>query len=119
MREEPGFAGIGELTTVINKNVSRDYSMWYYALDPNDQAAYPDLTSGDGVTNDFEERNLIFARISDLVTVRSDVFTAYILIRLGDNGPQRRVMAILDRSEATSGGGRVKIVALQEVPDAR
>jgi hypothetical protein len=120
LREIPGFASIGELTTVINQNaLLNDYSMWFYALGgkTGDQIGYPDLTSGDGVADDFEERNLFFARISDLVTVRSDVFTAYILIRLGENGPQRRVMAILDRSGYPS--EPVRVIALQSVPDAR
>lgn len=135
LREEPGFASIGELTTVINQatltdpNKIRpddDYSMWYYAIGRRygDQKSYPDLTTywrtqRDGVADDYEERNLVFARISDLVTVRSDVFTAYILVRLGDNGPQRRVIAILDRSGARTGKDPVTIVALQPVADAR
>jgi hypothetical protein len=79
----------------------------------------PDLTWNDGVTNDFEERDVIFARISNLITVRSDVFTAYILVRIGVDGPQRRVMAIFDRSQVNSPGDRVKILALHPVPDTR
>ncbi|MGD8787559.1 MAG: hypothetical protein PVJ60_09065, partial [Phycisphaerales bacterium] len=71
------------------------------------------------VTDDFEERDVIFARISNLITVRSDVFTAYILVRIGVDGPQRRVMAIFDRSQVNSPGDRVKILALHPVPDTR
>ena len=136
LREEPGFASIGELTTVINKDSldnltssmqQHNYSMWYYSaltLRNGYQKGYPDLTTywrthRDDVKGDFEKRNLIFARISDLVTVRSDVFTAYILVRLGADGPQRRVIAILDRSEVTPTGGKVRIVVLQPVADAR
>ena len=48
---------------------------------------------------DFEERDVIFSRASNLATVRSDLFTAYILVRIGTDGPQKRVLAILDRSE--------------------
>ena len=73
----------------------------------------------DGSADDFEERDLIFARISDLVTVRSDVFTAYILVRIGKDGPQKRVIAILDRSQVASAADKVKIVALHPVPDPR
>ena len=43
---------------------------------------------------------MLFTRVSDLVTVR-DVFTAYILVRIGVNGPQKQVMAILDRSQTS------------------
>jgi hypothetical protein len=94
--------------------------MGFYANDANDLTAYPDLTPGDNAVNDFEERDVIFSRISNIVTVRSDVFTAYILVRIGIDGPQKRVLAILDRSQVTSpSGGRVKILALHQVPDPR
>jgi hypothetical protein len=78
----------------------------------------PDMTA-DTARDDFEERDLIFTRVSNLVTVRSDVFTAYILTRIGTNGPQRRVMAILDRSQVSSARDKVRIVALYRVPDPR
>jgi hypothetical protein len=78
-----------------------------------------DLTPGDGAISDFEERDVIFSRISNIVTVRSDVFSAYILVRIGADGPQKRVLAILDRSQVTSPGGKVRILALHTVPDPR
>ena len=124
LREKPGFESIGELATVSNTSASKDYDIHYYALDNNDLWGYPDLTAGggrrlgDGSVNDFKERDVIFARISDLVTVRSDVFTAYILVRVGNNGPQKRVIAILDRSDVAA-GGKVKIIAVHPVPDPR
>jgi len=98
-------------------------AMGYYANDPNfvnvDLGSYPDLTAPDGAISDFEERDLIFSRISNIVTVRSDVFTAYILARVGADGPQKRVLAILDRSQVTPSGGKVRILALHTVPDPR
>lgn len=97
--------------------------MGYYADDPLyrliDLERFPDLTPSDGAVSDFEERDVIFSRISNLVTVRSDVFTAYILVRIGIDGPQRRVIAILDRSQVNSTDDRVKIVALHPVSDPR
>lgn len=78
----------------------------------------PDITE-DTAQDDFEERDVIFSRISNIVTVRSDVFTAYILVRIGADGPQKRVLAILDRSQVTPSGGKVKIPALHPVPDPR
>ena len=71
------------------------------------------------VQTPLEQRDSIFSRLSNLVTVRSDVFTAYILVRLGTDGPQKRVIAILDRSDVYPAGGKVKIVALWPVPDSR
>ncbi|GAI37120.1 unnamed protein product, partial [marine sediment metagenome] len=76
LREEPGFASIGELNFVIAGDNSRNIGQ--YALGGTDDLlGFPDLTTdglGDGVVDDFEERDIIFSRISNLVTVRSDVF---------------------------------------------
>jgi hypothetical protein len=110
-----GFESIAELMQVP--------LMGYYAYDPMfrliDLDSFPDLTPNDGAVSDFEERDVIFSRISNLVTVRSDVFTAYILVRIGIDGPQRRVIAILDRSQVNSTADRVKIIALHPVSDPR
>ncbi|MBA7635259.1 hypothetical protein ES703_42860 [subsurface metagenome] len=123
IREEAGFASIGELNFVIGGSNDK-YSIQEYALDNKDLDGFPDLTGerpglGDGIEDDFEERDVIFSRISNLVTVRSDVFTAYILIRIGVDGPQKRVVAILDRSGVNSPDDKVRIVALHYVPDPR
>jgi hypothetical protein len=113
----PGFRCTGELNNVV---LGPDpYRIDYYALDGADQIQLPDLTGADGAADDFEERDLIFARISNLVTARSDVFTAYILVRIGTDGPQRRMIAILDRSNVYSSAGKVNVVALHPVPDPR
>jgi hypothetical protein len=111
-----GFRSIGELMNVAGMD-------YYKTSQPGDLLGFPDLTpgvsTGDGAPDDFEERDVIFARISNLVTVRSDVFTAYILVRIGPNGPQRRVLAILDRSQVLSPTDKIKIIAIQPVPDPR
>ncbi len=78
----------------------------------------PDLTP-DTARDDFEERDLLFTRISDLVTVRSDVFTAYVLVRIGADGPQKRMVAVLDRSRVNASGDGVRAVARHLVPDPR
>ncbi|HEY5503975.1 MAG TPA: hypothetical protein VIK28_02365, partial [Sedimentisphaerales bacterium] len=111
------FKNIGELMTDANSSIN---SIGYYegtAIPP--VLATPTDCNGDL----FEERDVIFDRISNLITVRSDVFTAYILVRIGTDGPQKRVIAILDRSGVTptAGGytGKVKVIAVQQVPDPR
>lgn len=53
--------------------------------------------------SDFEERDWLLGRMANLLTVRSDTFTAYILIRIQSQAnaadfSERRVMAIFDRS---------------------
>ncbi|MBE0536360.1 MAG: hypothetical protein IH624_11880 [Phycisphaerae bacterium] len=74
---------------------------------------------------DIEERDWILSQVANLFTVRSDVFTAYILVRLGHDGPQRRMIAIFDRTnvyrDASSGKplAKPRIVALHPVPDPR
>ena len=106
-----GFKSVSELMQVPE--------MGYYAHDANDLENYPDLSYRDGAVDDFEERDVIFSRISNLATVRSDVFTAYILVRIGIDGPQRRVIAIFDRSQVSSPADKVRILALYPVPDPR
>lgn len=124
-----GFGSIGELTWIEASDYPSCWGMDYYvdpgtASGPGDLNGFPDLSPGDGAADDGEERNLIFQRISNLVTVRSDVFSAYILVRIGVDGPQRRVLAILDRSEVNPNhpdpaqrNGKVKIHALHKVAD--
>jgi DNA uptake protein ComE-like DNA-binding protein len=131
LREKPGFASIGELNFVTNIAGNNAYRIQRFEPDGNDLGSefvghpgFPDLTTdglglGDGIFDDFEERDIIFSRISNLVTVRSDVFTAYILVRIGTDGPQKRVIAILDRSDVYSGKDKVRLVALHYVPDPR
>jgi hypothetical protein len=131
--EANGFRSIGELMNVINTdNSKKEYDIRYCGIDggPDNgqQYGYPDLTFDsmsmtDTVANDLEEKELIFARISDLATVRSDTFTAYILVRVGVDGPQKRFIAILDRSDVSKDkdikDNKVKVAAFQQVPAAR
>jgi hypothetical protein len=124
-----GFKSIGELNNVVMGDplASIDYYSRREGPAAGDQMSLPDLTPDDKAADDYEERDLIFARISNLATVRSDVFTAYILVRIGNDGPQKRYIAILDRSnvyyEPDPFGGRlvgeVRTVALHPVPDPR
>ncbi|MCF7957579.1 MAG: hypothetical protein K9M57_03930 [Phycisphaerae bacterium] len=140
VREEPGFASIAELlnvthhlttsglasvvpynainawadirqwakdintkdNTAINNNVTESYASPF--CDKIDDPAKP-------VGNNYVERDILFNRISNLVTTRSDVFTAYIVVRLGWNGPQKRIIATIDRSSGTP-----KIVSEYQVP---
>ena len=131
VREQPGFASIGELNFIIAG--LNNFNIAQHAIDGVELPGFPDLTTrdddppfdlGDEVIDDFEERDVIFSRISNLVSVRSDVFTAYILVRIGADGPQKRVIAILDRSGVNktnfrSPDGKVRIVSLHYVPDPR
>jgi hypothetical protein len=121
------FRSIGELMRITSRmadpNAVVDYPVLGLLPDGvdnqhSDAPRGPDVTP-DTARDDFEERDLIFTRISNLVTVRSDVFTAYILVRIGTDGPQKRVIAILDRSQVNAPGDRVRVMARHLVPDPR
>jgi len=122
------FRSIGDLMQItsrmVDPNAAVDYPVLGLLPDGVDNQ-HRDIPRGPDVTPDtarddfFEERDLLFTRISNLVTVRSDVFTAYILVRIGTNGPQKRVIAILDRSQVNAPGDRVRVMARHLVPDPR
>jgi len=137
--ENLGFKNIAQLLQVITTTVAplpqpsdslvSVFDIRQYLDNQNEDAsnltAWPPPNPGapdystDNLTDDFEERNLLFHRLSNLVTVRSDVFTAYILVRLGERGPQKRVIAIFDRSNVFNSSDTPRLVALQPVPDPR
>lgn len=71
------------------------------------------------IDNDIEEEHWILSNLANKFTVRSDVFTAYILVRLGEDGPQRRMVAVFDRSQVWTKNDRPKLVALHPVSDPR
>ncbi|MCK5269167.1 MAG: hypothetical protein KAJ46_00225, partial [Sedimentisphaerales bacterium] len=128
VREELGFANIAELLNVTHDlagNGAAAYEAWYdirkYGRNGNNDNATgnPPFYSSDVADDDLLERDIIFQRISNLVTVRSDVFTAYIMVRVGELGPQKRVIAIFDRSNVYKSGDTPRLVALHPVPDPR
>ena len=77
------------------------------------------MTPNDGAPDDLEERDILFQRISNLATVRSDTFTAYILVRVGELGVEKRFIALFDRTGVFEKTDKPKLVALQPVPDPR
>ena len=130
VRTDAGFARTAELMNVTWAAATTPEELAYdirsYAKDNlnNEASSDPNVAPcfdviPDTAVDDLEERDVLFARVSNLVTVRSDVFTAYILVRLGETGPQRRVIAIFDRSNVFSPADKPKLVALHPVPDPR
>jgi len=71
------------------------------------------------IDDDVEEEHWVLSNLANKFTVRSDVFTAYILVRLGPDGPQRRMLAIIDRSNVSTPNDRPEHVALHPAPDPR
>ena len=94
-------------------NAAGDFTPFSGALSSN--LIYAE-TAFDGVRFDFEERNLLLTRISNLVTTRSDTFTVYLLVQGWRNAGtadaavevERRRVLVIDRARLTpSGGGSV------------
>lgn len=87
------------------------------------------------MTDDIEERDWILSRLSNIFTVRSDTFTAYIAVRIGapryvinnsdpkktfvDIDADRRYIAIFDRSAVDQPDQSPRLLALHPVPDPR
>jgi len=128
VREQLGFASVSELLNVTSDldgdnvidTAGNPYDPAYdfrrFVRDALGTLVPMDYTV-DSVENDLEERDILFQRVSNLATVRSDVFTAYILVRLGEAGPQKRVIAIFDRTNVFTANDKPKLVALHPVPD--
>jgi hypothetical protein len=81
----------------------------------------PSGTQSDGVANDFEKRFMEMTRVSNLLTTRSDTYTAYILVQgwrgIGTATPelvvQRRAAFIADRSGLTVTNKSLNVVNVQ------
>lgn len=77
--------------------------------------------SGDSAVNDYEQKNLMLTRISNLVTTRSDGFTVYLMVQGWRNAGtpraelvgQRRAAYTVDRSALT---GRSRTLKTMSVP---
>ncbi len=122
--------GLPGLDLVEDANLTPERSIALYReADPNhvyqsvgDLMQVPEMvTLGQataGLVN-LKQRDQMFTRMADLATVRSDVFTAYILVRMGVKGPQKRLLAVLDRSRVDDAQDRIRILALQPVPEPR
>ncbi|AQQ09441.1 Helix-hairpin-helix motif containing protein [Sedimentisphaera cyanobacteriorum] len=109
---EKGFSSIYELINVTNDSGLADYDFQQLAKDgqklSDSENSHIDLTEG-SVMDDFEERNIILERLANLTTVRSDVFTAYILVREGVSGVQKRKVCIIDRSNVWESSDKPEI----------
>ena len=104
---------------VANRPYERVSDLLKIAAFKKFEAEDPATVGDTGIAGDFEKRDWILSRLSNIFTVRSDVFTAYLLVRLGEDGPERRMIAIFDRSQCWTPSDRPRLVALHPVPDPR
>lgn len=92
----------------------------------------PTRLSGDAVSEDVEEANLLFAGISNLITTRSDMFTVHFIVRSFRRNPitgiwdatdreqivdERRYVMLVDRSEVNKPSDRPRILYLEKLPN--
>ena len=85
----------------------------------------------DAFAGDLEERNLLFAGISNLITTRSDVFTVYFKIRSFRQNPitgvwdatdreyivdDSRYVMLVDRSQVNRPTDKPRILYLERLP---
>lgn len=121
----PGLSQASDPNTMsLDKAIAqyRDFNPGRVYQSVGDLMQVPQLVaSGQGMAGirNLAARDRVFTRLSDLATVRSDVFTAYILVRMGVNGPQKRLLAVLDRSHVDDAQDQLRILALQPVPESR
>ncbi|MCZ6834154.1 MAG: hypothetical protein O7G85_00115 [Planctomycetota bacterium] len=88
--------------------------------------------SGDGVAMDVEEKNLLFAGISNLISTRSDSFTIHLKIRSFKANPQtgiwdatdadqivdeRRYLIVVDRSNVNQPTDQPRILLMEKLPN--
>ncbi|MCG8653174.1 MAG: hypothetical protein MI861_25260, partial [Pirellulales bacterium] len=150
LRKETGFQSVGELMAVrfdpevygggtpqalfsIDRLGRDNSNSGFGGLEPvlyrsGSGANEPRLA--DGVTDGYDEQMKIVAAAMNSVTVRSDVFAAWIVVRgyaredvegLADEDPmvptlERRYLMIIDRSNVTREGDRPRILAFEELP---
>ncbi|MBI1373759.1 MAG: hypothetical protein GC159_13620 [Phycisphaera sp.] len=121
-----GISMIGELMNIFNTNngaysdpIGNDGADTYqFGTTPIDFLSNPTTAGADGIKDDREERSMMLRWLGQVCTTRSDVFTAYVLLRgYRDQPPtqafvERRAFIIFDRSSVEDNSGRVRILGL-------
>lgn len=124
-----GFASTGELFNInsfryYGNQSGRDAEVGGVRINPKFGMVYGDDPDGDQVGDDREERTLAAQWLSQLGTVRSDIFTAYIIVRgyrtneqvprFKDAVEEVRLIVVLDRSPVRDGTGSVRVLGLYQ-----
>jgi hypothetical protein len=118
-RTNPGIAYLGELYNIANPLASDtldNATLNGTLIDFQTSAA----GTPDSIIDDRKERAKVLAWLAQVGAVRSDIYTAYILVRGYSNGNlttptvERRLIAIFDRSRITGPNDQVRILAIME-----
>lgn len=139
IREQPGFASLGEVLAVVNASTAS--SMDTLATDTMSvDHVGVELTlvengtgaggAPDGLVNDYDEQLVIANALINNISVRSDIFCAWFVVHgyqrsdvegLDRDEPllpsiARRYVMIVDRSNVTRSGEKPRILLFEEVP---
>jgi len=121
LREEAGFAFAGEFAIPLLK-AFYDKGLCPRMYGPNPPDAYSLSGGDDGLSNsqdDLTKYEMPYAWVSNLITVRSDVFIAYIYVQEGDDASTtrryRRYVAMIDRSRVPTKTSKPAVVFFSEM----
>ncbi len=109
LREDEGFASPGEIAVPLAKIITPMPRNIYGNFAPNCYKITDSGTGDDGldeITDDLSKYEIYYSWLSNQITVRSDVYIAYIRVQVGGDpaptGPVRKYIAVIDRSNCTS-----------------
>jgi len=136
LREDPGFASPAEIAIPIHRRATAPDIPAAYRLpqntylasnaSPYNYRAVADgsddglsVAGGQAVTGDLTKHQVYYAWLSNHLTVRSDVYIAYIRVQIGTSttAPEamRRYIAVIDRSNCRSAGDMPNVVMFAEI----
>ena len=117
LRDAPGFASPGEVAIPIylrgsKADIAAGYKLPQNNYSATDESPYNYTLAGtaddglDEITGDLSKYDIYYSWMSNQLTVRSDVYIAYIRVQIGSSattaGAVRRYIAVIDRSNCTS-----------------
>ncbi len=122
LREDAGFASPGELAIPLAKIIAPMPRNTYGVSAPNCYKISDSGAGDDGldeITGDLSKYDIYYAWLANQITVRSDVYIAYIRVQVGNDpattGPVRRYIAVLDRSNCTSSNDLPNVLMFAEL----
>ncbi len=130
LRGDAGFASPGEIAIPIYLRGSKADIAAGYRLPQNNYSAIDESpynytlegTADDGldeITGDLSKYDIYYSWLSNQLTVRSDVYIAYIRVQIGDSatttGAVRKYVAVIDRSNCTSTNDLPNVVMFAEM----
>ncbi len=117
LRLEAGFASPGEVAIPLAKIVTPNNN--YGSSAPNCYRISDGDDGLDDITDDLSKRDIYYAWLSNQITVRSDVYIAYIRVQIGDDplttGAVRKYVAVIDRSGCTTSDDLPDVVMFAEM----